>query len=107
MGFDYKDHDKVQNDLIQVTADDFDNLDHINSNNQKNSQNAMDNQQKNELNQQKVAHIARMEQKLTERINLLLNSSHRTDSDEGELEDVFQEVKPINKLNIKLAQAQN
>jgi hypothetical protein len=54
-----------------------------------------------------VAHIARMEQKLTERINLLLNSSHRTDSDEGELEDVFQEVKPINKLNIKLAQAQN
>ena len=39
-----------------------------------------------------MAHIARMEEKLTERINLLMNSSHRTDSDEGELEDVFQEV---------------
>lgn len=46
-----------------------------------------------------------MEQKLTERINTLLNSSHRTDSDEGELEDVLLEVKPIKKLNVKLAQA--
>ena len=36
-----------------------------------------------------------------------MNSRHRTDSDEGEFEDVFQEVKPINKLNIKLAQAQD
>lgn len=46
-----------------------------------------------------------MEQKLTERINTLLNSGHRTDSDEGELEDVLLEVKPIKKLNEKLAQA--
>lgn len=42
---------------------------------------------------------------MTERINTLLKSSHRTDSDEGELEDVLLEVKPIKKLNEKLAQA--
>lgn len=33
-----------------------------------------------------------------------MNSSHRTDSDEGELEDVLLEVKPIKKLHSKLSQ---
>ena len=52
-----------------------------------------------------MAHVARMGQRLTERINTLLNSEHRNDSDEGELEDVLIEVKPIKKLSLKLAQA--
>lgn len=105
LGVDYKSHDDTQNDLVQVTADDFDNYDHLNDSNRGHPKKAKSGEEKDELNKQKVAHIARMEQKLTERINTLLNSSHRTDSDEGELEDVLLEVKPITKLNVKLAQA--
>ena len=105
LGVDYKSHDDTQNDLVQVTADDFDNYDHLNDNSRGHSKKAKSGEEKDELNKQKLAHIARFEQKLTERINMLLNSSHRTDSDEGELEDVLLEIKPIKKLNVKLSLA--
>ena len=97
MGIDSKGQDEPANDLVQVTADDFDSLDHVNAKHTKSHQKGK--QEDEELNKQKIAHISRMEQKLTERINTMLNSTHRTDSDEGELEDVFLEVKPLRLLN--------
>lgn len=93
MGIDYKVKDQGQNDLVQVTADDFDNLDHYSAPKARANREETD-----ELNRQRAAHITRIEQRLTDRINTLLTSTHRSDSDEGELEDVLLEIKPIKKL---------
>ena len=58
-------------------------------------------QEAEELNRQRAAHISGMEQKLTDRINLLLEKKTRSDTDEWELQDAYKEAKPLRALQSK------
>jgi len=61
MGVDLKSKDKgPAKDLVQVTADDFDNFDHYNSSKSPKSKGG-NNEEEQELNKQRISHISRIE----------------------------------------------
>jgi len=109
MGIEFKTKERGEvADLAQVvTADDFDNCDHNFSPKDKNHVSLAHSQEAEELNRQRAAHISGMEQKLTDRINLLLEKKTRSDTDEWELQDAYKEAKPLRALQSKLGLMQS